>query len=335
MVPSMRMGLVGFTPEESDNLSNLLSKHSITLKWERWPFMEADALWVNGAHAQLNKDQLVRIPSQDPTKPAILLDLKEIDRPTSFTLPMMSTGVNPPHVFDPTSAVSLVNILRKFEAWLQPLAVQLTLCQGLADRRQGLDSPVYHLTLGGKLLAVLCAQGDVGLAPGVTPAEVAAATWGGRPRAAGGIPSHFTRSTMPQMMWQFALRTQEDLLPRRYRNLPIHFRRMPPVPHIMLREVHRMLLAQLMQGADTFDQLRQQTGLAELPLAQALAALYLAGSITTDPKRAAANARRQDNGRSAPFDSSYLLESGFRASPDDPTGLLHATAPAPLTTGSR
>lgn len=327
-VPFMRMGLVGFTPEESDNLSSLLKKHSVSLHWERWPFMEADALWVNGAHAQLNKDELVRIPSQDPTKPAILLDLKEIDRPTAFTLPMVSSELRPPHAFDPNSAVSLVNILRKFEAWLQPLAVQLTLCQGLADRRDHLDSPVYHLTLGGKLLAVLCAKGDVGLAPGLTPAEVASATWGGRPRAAGGMPSHFIRSTMPQMMWQFALRTHLDLLPRRYRTLPIHFRRLPPIPHIQLKEVHRILLAHLTQAPETFDALRQHTGMAELPMAQALAALYLSGSITTDPKRAALAGRNDDQGRFAP--SSYLFESGFRSTPGDPTGLLRTTAPAPL-----
>jgi hypothetical protein len=283
----------------------------------------------------VNKDQLVRIPSQDPTKPAILLDLNEIDRPTAFALPMVSSELKPPHVFDPNSAVSLVNILRKFEAWLQPLAVQLTLCQGLADRRERLDSPVYHLTLGGKLLAVLCAQGEVGIAPGVTPADVAAATWGGRPRAAGGIPSHFIPSTMPQIMWQFALRTQRDLLPRRYRSVPIHFRRLPRIPHIQLRDVHRMLLAQLMQGPETFDSLRQHTGMADLPQAQALAALYMAGSITTDPKRSAATVHnttnKDENSRYGPFNSSYLAESGFRSTPGDPTGLLQSTAPAPLS----
>src|SRR5205085_128842 len=46
----MRMGLVGFADEKQ--LRNLLMTRNRNLQWERWPFMEADALWINGEHAR-------------------------------------------------------------------------------------------------------------------------------------------------------------------------------------------------------------------------------------------------------------------------------------------
>ena len=65
-VPTMRMGLIGFGEEQY--LRNLLMTRNRNLQWERWPFMEADALWINGAHAQPLRNHMVRIPSADRTQ---------------------------------------------------------------------------------------------------------------------------------------------------------------------------------------------------------------------------------------------------------------------------
>lgn len=336
MVPLMRMGLLGFTPQENDRLCSLLKAHSLVFEWERWPFMEADALWVNGAHAQRTKDNLVRIPSGDPTRPATLLDLRGMDRPTAFALPLSSAGLKPPHVFDPASPASVSSILRRFEGWLRPLAAQLTLCQCLSDRRHTLDSSVYHLTLEGRLLAILCARGDVGLAPGLAPAEVSAAEWGARPQSASIIPEHFQRTTIPQMMWQFALRTREDLLPKRYLQGLVYFRRVPPVPPPALKEAHRMILSLLAAEPATFAQLRQQTGLGEPAMAHALAALYLAGGITTDPRKAASRRVRGTVQAQAPqsratlFGASSSIDSSLQSHFGDAAAQPHSTLPASL-----
>lgn len=334
--PLMRMGLLGFSPQENDRLSSLLKAHSLVLEWERWPFMEADALWVNGAHAQRTKDKLIRIPSGDPTRPATLLDLRGMDRPTAFALPLSSEDLKPPHVFDPGSAASVGSILRRFEGWLRPLAAQLTLCQCLSDRRHTLDAGVYHLTLDGQLLAVLSARGDVGLAPGLSPADVMAADWGARPVSASVIPAHFLHTTIPQMMWQFALRTRENLLPKRYLNGLIYFRRVPPVPPPALKEAHRMILSSLAAEPASFAQLRQHIGLGEPAMAHALAALYLAGGITTDARKAASRRTRSTvqvqapHSRATLFGASSSIDSSLLSHFGDAAAQPHSTLPASL-----
>src|SRR4051812_32806669 len=84
--PLMRMGLIGFADEKQ--LVNLLQTRSHTLRWSPWAFVEADALWVNGAFAQEVREGMVRIPAGQPKQKATILNMREIDRPIAFTLPM-------------------------------------------------------------------------------------------------------------------------------------------------------------------------------------------------------------------------------------------------------
>ncbi|MBI5279110.1 MAG: hypothetical protein HY854_21930 [Burkholderiales bacterium] len=321
--PVMRMGLIGF--EDDTHLRELLSLRAATCQWERGPFIEADALWANGEHAQLVRGRFVRVPSYDPTRPATLLNLKEVDRPMAFTLPLPNPDVIPPAVFNPYSADSVDAILTKFEAWLLPLAAELALAQRLAELRFSLTSPVYHLALHHELVGVVDLEGDVGLLPGITPGQVAAAEWCGRPAGAHAIPGHFSRSSIAQVMWQFSTRTQEDLLPPRYRQVVIYFRGPPRVPQRLLRDSHMLLLGQLNSRPQDLAQLQASTGLSEREVAYALAALYFAGSITTHrgktawvPRSATAPTRVASPGPGVP---SSLLdddphEAGHRPAPD-------------------
>jgi hypothetical protein len=283
--PVMRMGLIGF--KDDHHLCNLLAQRHALCHWERGPFVEADALWVNGEHAQLVRGRFVRVPSYDPTRPATLLNLKEVDRPTAFTLPLPSPEVQPPELFDVTSPPSVEGVFRKFEAWLQPLAVELMVARGIAERRFSLTSAVYHLVLRGQLLGVVDLEGDVGLLPGVAPLQIASAEWCGRPAAAHEIPPHFTRTPISQVMWQYVSRSTEDLLPERYRRSVVYFRGPPRVAQRLMRDTHMLLLGQLNASPLTLAQMQEQTGLSEREIAQALAALYFAGSITTHPGKTA------------------------------------------------
>ena len=283
--PVMRMGLIGFKTDA--HLVTLLHGHKGLMKWDRGPFVEADALWVNGEHAQLVRQGFVRIPSYDPKRPATLLNLTDFDRPVAFTLPLPSPNIQPPHMFDPGSPESVRAVFKKFEAWLLPLAAELAIARALAERRYQLTSAVYHLQFHGQLVGVIDLNGDVGLHPNLTPADAAAAEWGGRPAAAHEIPAHFSRTPISQIMWQYVMRTGEDLLPERYRHATIYFRGPPRVHQRLIRDTHMLCLSLLNAAPQTLPQLKEHTGLGQRELAQALGALYLAGSITTHPGKTA------------------------------------------------
>ena len=218
--PVMRMGLVGFQEADDLYLCKLLKTRGAILQWERWPFVEADALWINGAKAEPAKDGLVRVPSPDPLRPDTLLDLRELERPMAFTQPMGNRKLQPPMLFDPHNAASVDQVLRIYEGLLRPLALQLTLARSIADQLDRLASPTYHLTLRGNMVAVVNIGGPVGISSALLPADLASADWSSRPSAAGTCPDHFMRTSFGELMWQFTTRTPNDLLPDKYRRKP-------------------------------------------------------------------------------------------------------------------
>lgn len=284
-VPLMGMGLIGFNPQQQAHLSNLLKTRVQTLRWEPRPYLEADALWVNGERAQRLDNGLVRVPAQVPTSRAIQLNLEEMDRPLGFAMPV-APGIGHPHVFDPHSSASVAGIFQHFEDTLHILTAQLAMAGLVADMEGSPTSPVYHLLLQGKLVAIINLRGDVGVAPGTSAANVEQADWHGMPLSAGDIPEHFSRTSIAEVMWQFAVRTPRDVLPERYRKKPIHFRHAPTVRQTMVKDTHLVLLRELSGKPQRFDELQQNTGLGDAQLASALAALYFVGSITSDAKRA-------------------------------------------------
>jgi hypothetical protein len=150
------------------------------------------------------------------------------------------------------------------------------------------------------------------------------------------VPGNWPRSSVSQLMWQYALRTQRDLLPPHYRNQPLYFRRPPRLPQRQLRDAHLLLLRELVaQPGMNFQQLQQATGLAEGPLARHLAALYVVGSITANARRAEGGSPRRPIEDSAPgtAGSVFLSEldpAAFTAALRQQGGLEDRTAPAPL-----
>lgn len=337
-VPKMRMGLIGFGDET--HLRNLLSTRNRNLQWERWPFIDADALWINGAQAQPMRGNMVRVPSAEPAKPATILNLKEIDRPVAFTTPFGNGYFTPPLAFDPRKVDQVVDVLNVFEAALLDTASDLTLAAEIAARRHELASPSYHLIVRGRLLAVVGASGEIGVAPQSQPHELTEADWAGRPTAGGGIPPQFRRTSMAQVMWQYVMRNVDDLLPSRYREGTLYWRRMPAVPSRWVREDHMMLISVLSTGPQTVQSLVAASGLSQAAVCQGLAALYFGGSLTTDPRKAGPVRAA----RPAPPDDSWpsSMTSTFKApeqlAPPRPGRHARAdmpTVPSPLETPRR
>lgn len=305
-VPVLRMGLVGF--EDTQYLRNLLMTRTQGLRWAPWSYVNADALWINGAHAQPLRNHLVRIPQPDFDGIAAVLNLKELSRPAAFTLPLGNGYLNPERVFDPRAADSVLETFLAFESALHQLTVQLALAGEIAERRYELRSPTYHLSLDGVLVGIVNVTGEIGLLETLPAAALAGLHWSGRPGRAGEIPRHFTRTSMAHVMWQHLLRSGDDLLPTRYRESMLYYKRMPPVSPSMLSDIHLFVIAELERMPQNLEQLMQGTGLAEYQLVQALACLYFAGSITANSGKAPAAGAR-------PAPRCPADDSGSRSSP--------------------
>jgi hypothetical protein len=176
-------------------------------------------------------------------------------------------------------------------------------------------------------------QGEVGVLPTAGPADFEDAIWTPRPAAAGDIPEQFVRASLSQLMWQYALRTTRDLLPKRYRSGLLYFRRPPRLPQRMLKDSHLLLERELAAMPASFDDLLERTGLSSARLSQDLAALYLVGAITSNPKRAAMTRlpTRRD------MDSAHSLPSGLNGEAAaalgrrPPPRASDLTAPAPMS----
>ncbi|MBI2768493.1 MAG: hypothetical protein HYX47_02620 [Burkholderiales bacterium] len=333
-LPVLRLGLVGFAPAQQEQLGNLLKARVV--KWQPWPFADADAWWVNGANAKRQPNGIVRVPPADPKSRATLLNLEQVDRPMAFALPLAGPDIEPPASFDPARPESIAAALQKFETALAPLGAQFALACAIEQRQGKLTSAIYHLSVRGALVAVIDLGGAVGHAPGVQPADVEQAEWSGRPAAAGLIPPHFTRTTMTELMWQYALRTTRDVLPARYRTAQLYFRHSPRVPGRMLKDTHLALIRELAIAPGTFAELQQRTGLGESSMAHALTALFFAGSVTSNRQRAAPPRGGKEMGlESAGSRHSIvpsMMDSALRSDPAAVRGDRHAdqTAPAPL-----
>lgn len=285
-LPVLRLGLAGFSVEQKAGLNAMLQKSAPGRHvWQICAFGDADAWWLNGSRTQRLTDDMIRVTPAIPTERALQINIQEVDRPIGYSIPLAFEPLQPRYTFEPNSLVSINQVLEKFESWLQPLAAQFSLAGRIIEQESVLGSGAYHVMLNGRLLATVNMQGDIGVFPGAGPADFDDAMWVRQP-AATGIPNTFVRSTLSELMWQYAVRTSRDLLPKRYRTGLLYFRRPPRLPQRLLGDSHLLLIRELASGAGSYADLQQRTGMGAAPLARSLAALYLVGSITSNPKRA-------------------------------------------------
>jgi DNA-binding transcriptional ArsR family regulator len=329
--PRLRMGLIGF--DQEDYLRALLRTRSAVLEWETASAAEADALWINGEAAEWIHEGIVRIAGRQKGA-SLRLDLQSLDRPTFFTLPLRDERIRPPLSFDPRSAPSIDRALRRAEAVLRPLVVQLAMAHEIAVRMPQLVADTYHVTKGGRLVAIVTMGGTVAMDSHLRAPDLRDASWRPRPRAANAIPQHFFATSFAVVLWLYVSRVQRDLLPRRYREKVLYFRALPRVPQRLMKEAHYAILSELAAEPQTFGQLQQSVGLAEPALANALAALYYAGAITSNLARAAKGAARSVREAES---ASELRASMFPQAAEEPFSWFpvrasddRATFPAPL-----
>ena len=286
-LPVLRLGLAGFSAAQKSELDAVVQAAAPGgHQWKLSRFVDADAWWVSGAQAELQEDGNVRVAPAIPTERQLKLDLAQVNRPIAFTLPLAARNFEPAYTFLPQSAPAVTSVLQKFEAWLQPQAAQFALAARILEQESVLGTGIYHVHLNDTLLAVVNMKGDVGLLRSAAPTDFDDAVWTRRPYGDTAIPKQFLRVSLSETMWYYAVRTMRDVLPERYRMATLHFRRPPRIAPRLVTESHLRLIREIAVAPSTFSQLQARTGMEPNRLARKLAALYLVGTITSNPKRA-------------------------------------------------
>jgi len=329
-LPVLRLGLAGFTADQQRSVERMLATAAgDDLSWQIAEVDAADALWFNGARTQVVGAGRIRVAPGVPKGHALQVEMSEIDRPVAIAQPLPA-GMQALCTFDLASNLSMAAALEQLEVWLAPLVAQFSLAAHIAEHQAALGSGVFELRLNSQLLAVVDMHGDASVRATAKPDDFeSGAMW---QRSQGGaIPDDFVRTSLSQLMWQYAVRTHRDLLPRHYRTGMIYFRRAPRLPQQYLEDAHLLIMRELKLAPASFKELEQRCGLSEDQLGRELAALYFVGTITSNPKRAApAVTRNPESERETPshlnFDSIVPSELPGQRRPVN----ADLTAPAPL-----
>ncbi|HMA09808.1 MAG TPA: hypothetical protein VKP68_18160 [Ramlibacter sp.] len=307
--PVLRLGLAGFNNAEQSLLNVALAARAAKyqMNWQLSSLGDADAWCVNGSRVQGLPDGTLRITPGLPSGRSIRINPAEIDWPVAFSTPLNVPGFKAAYLFQPQSPESVASVLTQLEGWLRPLMVQFHLASYIVEKNLDLRSAVYHVTVNGKLYALVSRRTGIGVWPIADPGEMHNAVWSHRPGMADTVPSHYIRTDFSQLMWQYATRTARDCLPPHYRTRRLFLRRAPRLPMRLLNDPSLMLVSELGTNPGTLKELSQRTGIDEPHLARHLAALYMVGSITADPKRAPAPRSAVDTSEwTSAFDSTDL-----------------------------
>jgi hypothetical protein len=337
-LPFLRIGLAGFSLDQQEGLREMLVRENKTrLVWQLAGVNEADVFMVNGARTQLLADGTLRVASGIAAGRSVQFAMAELDRPVAFGLPLAPRNFDPDLQFNPSSMDSVTAVLARFEALLAPLIAQFCLASRIVDQEGALGGGIYNVTSDASgLVAVVNLRGQVCVQAGASADDFEEAMWTRQADEGEPIPDHFTRTNLSHLMWQYALRTSRDILPQRYYNDLLYFRRPPRLPQRALSDGHLLMLRELAYSPATFEDLQQRTGLIGADLSRTLAALYLVGAITSNPKRAAQpTVRPQDAVDSGGHPLHSLLPSGLGG--ESLPGSVRQpvrpdlTAPAPLS----
>lgn len=333
-VPVLRLGLAGFAESEQKAAAEMArAAASARAEWDIVSFADADGWWLEGGRTLLMPNGMLRVQPGVPSGRSVQLTLADVDRPIAFTLPLAAAGFQPAVTFDLADRARGVAVLNQFANWMQPMLAQFYLASSMAQNSPTVGAGSWEVLRGSDLLAVVDLRLGAAVTPNACAADFANASWCIRAHGDVTMPAEFSRTSVSQLMWQFALRTTRELLPPHYRQQPLYFRRPPRLAQRQLRDAHLLLLRELVaQPGQTFEQLQQSTGLGDAALARHLSALYVVGSVTANPKRASGTGREgRDSGPGAEasvFTSELVpsvLPAEYLRRPQ-----LDLTAPAPL-----
>lgn len=283
-LPILRLGLLGFSPAQQAMLETALVVLQTRMRWRLVALEDADAVCINGSRVTALADGSLRIAASKPGAPTLRIDPSHAHRPMSFTLPV-AAGVTAGSTFDMGSPASTRAMLEKFEGWLRPVSVQFCLASRIVQTRMDL-SATYHVSVDGRLVAIVSRRSGVGVLPIADPFHLENAQWARRPGLADEIPGHFVQVGVSQVLWQYAMRTQRNLLPTYFRSSPLYWCRAPQLPQRLFRDSHLMIVREIAQGPVSFDELGKRTGLPDAVLSRDLAGLRIVGAVTHDRKQA-------------------------------------------------
>lgn len=313
-LPVLHLGLLGFNPAQQALFETALVVLRTRLRWRVTALENADALCVNGSRAQALPDGSLQVASTTPGAPPVRIDPADTDRPLAFTLPL-APGISTASTFDMASPASTRAMLEKFEGWLRPMAMQFCLASRIVQTRLDVGATVYHVSVDGRLVAIVSRRNGVGVLPIADPFLLDTALWARRPGPADEIPAHFVQAGLSRVLWQYAMRTSRNLLPTYFRSGPLYWCRAPLLPQRMFSDSHLMIVRELAQGPASFSEISGRTGLAEAVLARDLAALRIVGAVTHDRKQALRAA----------------IQPPDRGPGNERSSQSDKTAPAPLT----
>jgi hypothetical protein len=335
-VPVLRLGLAGFTEAQQKTAAEAVQAAGTgRATWEIDSFGEADGWWLEGSRTLLMQNEHLRVQPAVPTGRSVQIALADVDRPVAFSLPITAPGFRPAVTFDMTDKAACVKVLHQFSDWLQTMLSQFALASSITEHQPTLAAGSWEVLRNSDLMAVVDLKLGAAVVPGVTSKDFEESSWCLRDRGAIAIPHHYPRISVSQLMWQYAQRTRQDLLPPHYRKQKLFFRRPPRLPQRQLRDAHLLLMRELAANPGMcFEELQQSTGLADGPLARFLSALYVVGSITANPKRASEMAARLAGTKDSivPSDQSVFKLSTQEASrpPELRRPANDMTAPLPL-----
>jgi hypothetical protein len=291
-LPVLRLGLAGFSREEEAQLCVELAWRATEkqMVWQVGSLRDADAWCVNGSRLRRLPDGTWRIVPAHPSEHVVRINPEEVDWPVAFSMPAGPPDFDPAYRFELDSPDSIQAMLDQLEGWLRPVMIQFSLAAHIVHENVDLNSGVYHVTVHGKLYAVVSRRSGIGVWPIANPVHLAQAVWSRRPEAADAVPASFVRAPLAEAMWQYATRTTRDCLPAHYRRKRLFLLRPPPVPSALLSDRCLLLVRELTRGPGTFGELALRTGTAGADLARQIAALYVVGSVTANPKRLKATA---------------------------------------------
>lgn len=286
--PILGLGLLGFSEPIGLRLQEWASQTP-----DGWPLWRAcdphlaDAWMIAGDAVEvLGRDEVViRHPFGSGER--LTLNRAEVDRPLAFATPLPEGFVSA-EFFEADSESSVRQRLQRFEAWLRPLRTQFALgAELLARLDQYRSGGVVHVSLNGKLLAVIdLPRWQAALSIPARPVDLSMAQWTQGPSLSRDVPPSFIRLSLNRVLWSYSVRTQRDVLPKRYRELRMYLRRVPRLPAHWFDEAHLVLMRELMTQPATFSQLRDRVGCTDQELSRWLGALYHGGALTTDAESA-------------------------------------------------
>lgn len=335
-VPVLRLGLAGYTDVQQKAAAEAVAAAtSPRAGWELAPFAEADAWWLEGSRTVLMSNEHLRVQPAVPSGRSVQLALADVDRPVAFSLPITAPGFKPAVTFNLNDKGAGAKVLNQFADWLQTMLSQFALASSIADHQPSLSSGSWEVLRSSDLLAVVDLKLGCGVMPGVTASDFAEASWCIRDHGGVVIPANYPRTSVSQLMWQYAQRTRRDLLPPHYRSQALYFRRPPRLAQRQMKDAHLLVMRELVANPGmNFNGLQQATGLGEEPLARVLSALYVVGSVTSNPKRAMAGGARTNGGKEALVadQSAYfsVMDSAPRPSDLGARPPNDMTAPMPL-----